>query len=267
MYGGFLCKRATPVPIRSEQRAGLVPFACEEALTRLARSSARVNFFALAQQFEPQKNMTFCGVTSAVIVLNALRVHNADCHKPHMRFARDEEADAGRPPESSLRLRRYTQDNLFDLPGVRDIKHPDQLVGIPAEGETEKPENGVNLEETAQMLRLAGVRVRIRPGASPSFDASKAKAEMIAALSTRGRHVIVNYGRAALGQTGFGHFSPLGAYDAESDSFLVLDVNATKRAWVWAPADRLLGSFERNGRGYLLVDDPAPQPARLRAKL
>ena len=51
---------------------GLVPFASDEGLARLSRSDARVNFPALANQFEGEYNGAFCGPTSAAIVLNAL---------------------------------------------------------------------------------------------------------------------------------------------------------------------------------------------------
>ena len=46
----------------------LVLFASDEGLARLARSNAKVDFPALANQFEPQSNAAFCGPTSAAIV-------------------------------------------------------------------------------------------------------------------------------------------------------------------------------------------------------
>ena len=49
--------------------AELVPFASDEGLVRLARSDARADFAALANQFEAQSNAAFCGPTTAAIVL------------------------------------------------------------------------------------------------------------------------------------------------------------------------------------------------------
>jgi hypothetical protein len=40
--------------------------------------------------------------------------------------------------------------------------------------------------------------------------------------------VIVNYLRKAIGQEKGGHISPLAAYDAETDRFLILDVSRYK---------------------------------------
>jgi phytochelatin synthase len=56
----------------------LVPFSSDEGLARLARSTAKVDFPALANQFEAQSNPAFCGPTSAAIVLNAIRGRSAD---------------------------------------------------------------------------------------------------------------------------------------------------------------------------------------------
>ena len=50
----------------------LIPFSSDEGVARLARSTAKVDFPALANQFEAQSNPAFCGPTSAAIVLNAV---------------------------------------------------------------------------------------------------------------------------------------------------------------------------------------------------
>ena len=52
--------------------------------------------------------------------------------------------------------------------------------------------------------------------------------EAAQALSRPGDYVLVNYDRKALGQAGPGHISPLGAYDAKTDRFLILDVSSYK---------------------------------------
>jgi Phytochelatin synthase len=76
-------------------------------------------------------------------------------------------------------------------------------------------------------------------------------------VKRRGDYIVVNYRREDLGQRGGGHISPLGAYDAESDSFLVLDVNPASAGWVWMPTATLvrgMRTFEKvENRGYILV--------------
>jgi hypothetical protein len=65
------------------------------------------------------------------------------------------------------------------------------------------------------------------------LPASDMRARLIAALGQPDSRVIVNFNRASLGQEGGGHFSPLVAYDAASDSFLILDVARYKYPPAW----------------------------------
>src|SRR4030066_231190 len=78
----FAASLAVPVLARDEVPAaaaqGLVAFASEEGMARLARSPAKVDFPALANQFEAQSNSLFCGPTTAAIVLNAVRARSPD---------------------------------------------------------------------------------------------------------------------------------------------------------------------------------------------
>ena len=90
----------------------LVPFASDEGLARLSRSDARVNFPALANQFEAEYNGAFCGPTSAAIVLNAVKGRNPDLPRDKSRFRADDlkYLPAGVDPG----LARFTQDNVLD---------------------------------------------------------------------------------------------------------------------------------------------------------
>ena len=55
------------------------------------------------------------------------------------------------------------------------------------------------------------------------------RADFVDNLKRGGDYVIVNYRREEVGQRGGGHISPLGAYDAESDSVLVHGRESRKR--------------------------------------
>ncbi|MGE5490779.1 MAG: phytochelatin synthase family protein [Actinomycetota bacterium] len=67
----------------------------------------------------------------------------------------------------------------------------------------------------------------------------------------------MNYHRKAVGQSGGGHISPLAAYDAVTDSVLVLDVNPSLHPWVWMPLATLIQGMRTRdvteNRGYILV--------------
>ena len=56
-------------------------------------------------------------------------------------------------------------------------------------------------------------------------------------------HVIVSFGREALGQTGIGHFSPVAAVHPEKDLVLVLDVARFKYPPYWVKIEELYGAM------------------------
>ena len=71
--------------------------------------------------------------------------------------------------------------------------------------------------------------------------------------------LVVSYSRKVLQQTGSGHFSPLAAYDATSDSVLILDMARFKYGAHWVPlplifdAMRPIDPDTGKSRGYTLV--------------
>ena len=73
--------------------------------------------------------------------------------------------------------------------------------------------------------------------------------------------MIVNYLRKSIGQERGGHISPLAAYDADSDKFLILDVARYKYPPVWVKAAALFDAMnttdsdnENRTRGFVLID-------------
>ena len=79
-------------------------------------------------------------------------------------------------------------------------------------------------------------------------------------LSSKDHFVLVNYLRKAIGQQIGGHISPLAAYDANADRFLILDVARYKYPPVWVKASDLFDAMNTTDavndnmtRGYILV--------------
>lgn len=230
---------------------GLIAFASDEGLLRLAQSSAKVDFALLANQYEAQLNGAFCGPTSAAIVLNTVRNRWADLPRDHDRLRPDDLRHL--PAGANPIVPRYTQ----DLAIAKGEKTRAQVLGEPViiNG---KPQSdfGYQLRQFDQMLRANGLtsRVVVVDDHKPTADI---RAELIASLSRPDEYVIVNYRRESVGQRGGGHISPLGAYDAASDSFLVLDVNPAAASWVWMPTATLVRGMRTfdtvENRGYVLV--------------
>ena len=236
-----------------EPAAALVGFASEAGVSRLARSGAKRDFPLLANQFEAQSNAAFCGPATAAIVLNAVRGRSSpDLPRDRSRLRAEDLANL--PPGLDPTIPRHTQESVV----ARGAKPRAQVLGEPVNGVDGKPKRdfGYQLRQFDEMLRAHGLATRLAVVDEARTDA-EVRADLAAALE-RGDYVVVNYRREAVGQRGGGHISPLGAYDGESDSFLVLDVNPGAASWVWMPATTLakgMRTFDTvENRGYVVID-------------
>ena len=230
---------------------GLVAFASDEGLARFARAAGKVDFPPLANQFEAQLNGAFCGPTSAAIVLNAVRSRSADLPRDHGRLKADDlrHVPSGYDPI----VPRYTQDNVI----AAGEKTRAQVLGEPIMINGKSVSDfGYQLRQFDQMLRANGLATRVVVVDDRMPD-DAVRADLVRNLQQPNDYAIVNYRREAVGQRGGGHISPLGAYDAASDSFLVLDVNPAAAGWVWMPVATLIKGMRTfdtvENRGYVLV--------------
>lgn len=245
---------AVPVLARDEVPAaaaqGLVAFASEEGMARLARSPAKVDFPALANQFEAQSNSLFCGPTTAAIVLNAVRARSPDLPR-----------DSGRLRAEDLRhisadavIPRYTQDSVI----TKGPKTRAQVMGEPMTINGKQVRDfGYQLRQLDELFKANALRTRLVIVGDKKSE-QEIRIDLVENLKRRGDYVIANYWRQAVGQQGGGHISPLAAYDPESDSFLVLDVNPASAGWVWMPTLTLIKgmrTFDKvENRGYIHVE-------------
>ena len=230
----------------------LVSFASEDGLTRLSRSKAKVNFPALANQFEAQSNGAFCGPTSAAVVLNTVRGRNPDLPRDRSRL-RPEDLQFF-PSGVDPSVPRYTQDNVI----AKGQKTRAQVLGEPVTVNGKQIKDfGYQTRQFDEMLRANGLTTRL-----VIVDDTKAeedvRKDLVDSLQYLGRYAIVTYRRDVVGQRGGGHISPLAAFDAETDSFLVMDVNPTSAGWVWIPSATLVKAMRTfdtiENRGYVVVE-------------
>jgi hypothetical protein len=241
-------------PPDARAAALLVPFATPESMKRLDRSKAKVDFFHLANHFESQQNMGYCGPASSTVVLNALRADDKAIDKPRDPALFPAEYRKNLPPGMDPVFARYTQGTFFD-DKTTSVKTRDQFFGMPKVPGA-KPSPGLELRELAGILAAHGLGTELRIADDKLTDET-IRRELAANLASPDDYVLVNYFRPAVGQTGGGHISPLGAYDKASDSFLVLDVNPNGHPWVWIPAPVLIRAMRtpdaNENRGYVLV--------------
>ena len=89
---------------------------------------------------------------------------------------------------------------------------------------------------------------------APAADASadeiaafedKFRAAVMSVSQSKEREVlVVSYSREVLGQTGAGHFSPVGGYHPSKDALLILDVARFKYPPHWAPLSKLVEAMQ-----------------------
>ena len=190
--------------------ANLLDFRSDAGAELFLESDARAAYFPLASNFLTQQNQSFCGVASIVMVLNALQVA------------------APTTPEFDP-YHTFTQDNFLDA--RTDEILPRAIL----------MRQGMTLDQIGGLIALYPANAAVRHAAETSLDTFRAEAREY--LSKPGHFVIVNYLRKAIGQERGGHISPLAAYDAETDRFLILDVARYKYPPVWVKAPDLFNAM------------------------
>ena len=190
-------------------------------------SEARGAYFPLANNLVTQKYQSYCGVASIVMVLNALQI------------------PAPAVPEFDP-YRTFTQDNVLDE--RTDAVLPRDIL----------LRKGMTLDQLGGLLALQPLNVEVRHAGDATLDEFRTKAREY--LGQKDHFVIINYLRMAIGQERGGHISPLGAYDAKTDRFLILDVARYKYPPVWVGASDLFDAMntrdfdnENRTRGFVLI--------------
>jgi hypothetical protein len=175
-----------------------------------ARMPPDADYWALSPNFTVQATQSYCGVATAVTVLNSLPIA-----KP---------VDPAYAPYAY-----FTQRNFF-TPGVSRIISAQTAMS-----------QGVTRDEMARALTSFGLHAHSIPG--DTLTDTSLRELLKAALGNDGRFVLANYFRGTFGQVGGGHWSALAAYDAATDRVLILDVAKYKYAPGWVTLDALRQSL------------------------
>lgn len=191
-----------------------------------ARMPADADYWQLAPNFAAQITQSYCSVASAITVLNAMPIP-----KP---------VDPTYAPYAY-----FTQTNFF-TPEVVKIISPQTVLAM-----------GMTREEMAETLSRQGVKAISIAGDTLSEEGLRTLLKK--ALGDDGQFVLANYFRANLGQVGGGHWSALAAYDAQSDSVLILDVAKYKYPPAWVSIRMLqqaintIDTVSNKARGLVIV--------------
>lgn len=233
---------AGPLPSR------LVSLLEPEGQARLRSCDRCAAYPWLAASFDTQITQAFCGVASSVMALNASAAPKplSVPYEPYRYFTQcnilNDRArarlDLDRVADEGLTLAQVQ----WLLNAQDDVQATCFHAGAPA---PDAPPESV-------------------PPCAVAADAAQFREAAKAALGAQGRFVLINFSRGTMSDDGQGggHFSPLAAYDDETDSFLVMDVARYKYPPFWVDAALLwqamatTDTVSERHRGYVVIDAP-----------
>ncbi|GAA6008360.1 hypothetical protein JCM10207_000100 [Rhodosporidiobolus poonsookiae] len=206
----------------------------------LAEGNMRT-YFLLAGALEMQQDPAYCGLGTLTSILNALEVDPHRKWRGAWRYYDQSMLDCCRP--------------LSDVAAV-----------------------GITLSEFTCLARCNGLQAKV---VSPLLDSTPEKRteavkrfrEDVKSVARGKGAMAISYSRKVLGQTGSGHFSPLGGYCEKEDKLLILDVARFKYPSHWVPLElaweAMLPIDDATGqpRGYVMLDVAGNEPGSLAAPL
>ncbi|KAL4156298.1 hypothetical protein PRNP1_005329 [Phytophthora ramorum] len=164
-------------------------------------------YFPLAEQFITQAEPAFCGLATLAMCLNALQI------------------DPGRLWKGPW---RWFSEELFDCCTSLSVAK----------------EKGISMSEFICLARCNGVLTEDYRATS-DFTLEQFRDIVKHSCATSSEIVVLNYSRKVLGQTGDGHFSPIGGYHAERDMVLLMDVARFKYPPHWVKLSRVFDAMQR----------------------
>ena len=183
------------------------------------------SYWALTEQFVNQSDPAYCGVTTLLMVLNAMNIDPNVRWKGGWRFYGDEDVLLQRCCLNADRIRRV----------------------------------GITMEQFMILGTCHGMEITMKRPTTTASSTSNATSQprytledfrndirqtLDSRLNRNNSILVTSFSRAALQQTGDGHYSPIAAYHEASDQVLVLDVARFKYAPYWAFVEDLYQAME-----------------------
>ncbi|KAF9428275.1 hypothetical protein BGZ94_002906 [Podila epigama] len=199
----------------------------KQLFRQMLESGYGEGYFSLVGNFTTQSEPAYCGPSSLAMVLNSLEVDPQRQWKGAWRWYSDELLECCAPAEQ--------------------VKA-----------------KGITFNQFA-CLSKCHCDVQVRRANQVSLEQFKRDLEMV--CSRDDIHMVVSFSRKALGQTGDGHFSPIGGYVPEAGMVLVLDTARFKYPSYFVSVEKLWKSLfpidveTGASRGYFLLSANPNQPA------
>ncbi|KAG2302326.1 hypothetical protein Bca52824_030977 [Brassica carinata] len=187
-------------------------------------------FFRLISYFQTQSEPAYCGLASLAVVLNALSI------------------DPGRKWKGPWRW--FDESMLECCESLEVVK-----------------EKGISFGKLVCLAQCSGAKVEAFCTSQSTIDDFR---QFVVTCSVSDNcHMISSYDRGVFKQTGSGHFSPIGGYNAERDMVLILDVARFMYPPHWVPLQLLWEAMDTivkstwKRRGFMLISRPHKEPGLL----
>ena len=209
------------------------------------------SFFVLTEQHLTQSDPAYCGISTLVMALNALAVDPRQTWKGPWRWYEESMlnccVDLELVKETGITL------NIFNCLALCQGLSTELKYAV-----------DVNMDEdtSQEVFRKAVQEACVEPLEESEWDADGNSDSQESSVQSV---LIVSYSRRILGQTGSGHFSPIAAYDRESDSVLILDTARFKYGAHWVKLPLLFDAMKPidpdtgRSRGHVLLSNDRVQ--------
>jgi glutathione gamma-glutamylcysteinyltransferase len=216
------------------------------------------SYLSLTEHSCNQSDPAYCGITTLLVVLNALAVDPLIRWKGGWRYYGNEDMllqtclcmDRRRIERQGITLQEFQR--LAVCQGLQVSMKQPIAAGDGGGGDGASKVDGCSLDDFRTDIIQALHEIQHVDDDTNSPTTTRVPPGIL----------VVSFGRSALGQTGDGHFSPLAAYHAATDQVLILDVARFKYQHYWVKIDTLYRAMQlhdkltQQPRGWYLLQAP-----------
>ncbi len=219
-------------------------------IKKLQNSKFNNDFYQLVNFYQPQENPLFCAIASTTIIKNALNYNNIPSQKTGERKT---------PNNELIAYKLYSQSDFFNDESEKIKKRTIVEYKEPKADDLKKYDPGLTLDEFATILPKAhNLNVEItKVEKNDLSEMEKFRQILKNVLNENEKFVVVNFDGKLIEKGTRGHFSPIVAYDEESDEVMVMDVALHKNQWYWVGLGKIFSAMNsKDGnsyRGYSII--------------
>jgi len=198
--------------------------------------------------FDVQINQAYCGLSSVATLMNSLKTEikrlggpdhvdmPIDAMYAPYQYATQKDLLEGSCTHENVVFKNETYDSVMTFPYGTTLLQLSEVL--------ECQLNGFLTRLPGNTERKADFKVEPFPINPVIHDLNWFRETVIEALEKGGQfkgsmRVLVNFRRSELGQRGGGHWSPIAAYNGDSDSVLILDTAKYKYSPTWIRMEKL----------------------------